>query len=148
MMNTKKCRVCGEIKPIDQFYKHPSTSDKRDTRCKCCTNKSWCGPSNGKYIYRYRPYSSMTVEQRIRKRKSLRAWELKNNHKKRAHWAIKDAISRGKLERKPCEVCGSEHSEAHHRDYSRPLDVAWLCHKHHMEEHARQRKKLIESPNP
>jgi hypothetical protein len=39
--------------------------------------------------------------------------------------------------RPPCEVCGALSAEAHHKDYSRPLDVVWLCRKHHMELHRR-----------
>lgn len=32
------------------------------------------------------------------------------------------------------ECCGKPHG--HHPDYSRPLDVVWLCDKHHKEAHA------------
>lgn len=39
--------------------------------------------------------------------------------------------------RPPCEVCGATRAEAHHEDYDRPLDVRWLCHRHHMELHRR-----------
>jgi len=35
----------------------------------------------------------------------------------------------------PCEICGCEKSEAHHDDYSRPLDVRWLCRVHHLMHH-------------
>jgi len=35
----------------------------------------------------------------------------------------------------PCEVCGEENSEAHHLDYNDPLNVLWLCKKHHREWH-------------
>src|SRR5258707_11637000 len=41
------------------------------------------------------------------------------------------AVKSGKLERKPCVVCGSRPTHAHHFDYSRPLDVIWLCPKCH-----------------
>ncbi len=38
----------------------------------------------------------------------------------------------GKLIPEPCEICGSEDIvQAHHRDYSKPLDVMWLCPNHH-----------------
>lgn len=38
------------------------------------------------------------------------------------------------IERKPCEICG-EKAEAHHDDYGKPLEVRWLCFKHHREWH-------------
>jgi hypothetical protein len=45
------------------------------------------------------------------------------------------AIRRGTLTRGPCETCGSEKVEGHHDDYLKPLDVRWLCKKHHMDAH-------------
>ena len=36
-----------------------------------------------------------------------------------------------KLERKPCEICYSLPVIAHHKDYSKPLDVVFLCIAHH-----------------
>jgi hypothetical protein len=45
------------------------------------------------------------------------------------------AINRGKLEKLPCQVCGMLDVEAHHHDYSKPLDVTWLCTQHHREVH-------------
>jgi hypothetical protein len=39
-------------------------------------------------------------------------------------------LKRGKLQREPCEVCGSD-AQMHHPDYSQPLVVFWLCRKHH-----------------
>ena len=32
---------------------------------------------------------------------------------------------RGKLQQQPCEVCGTEASQMHHDDYSKPLEVRW-----------------------
>jgi len=52
-----------------------------------------------------------------------------------AHQAITDAIKDGRLTRKSCEVCNADSVDAHHDDYSRPLDVRWLCRKHHMQVH-------------
>lgn len=47
---------------------------------------------------------------------------------------------RGVLVPKPCAVCGIEQTPAapmqmHHFDYSKPLDVVWLCHEHHQAVH-------------
>ena len=51
--------------------------------------------------------------------------------KTRARSAVYRATRSGTLVRKPCERCGCETSEAHHEDYTRPLDVIWLCRMHH-----------------
>lgn len=53
----------------------------------------------------------------------------------RARIALNSAVRRGLLSRQPCEVCGAEQVEGHHEDYSRPLDVRWLCSQHHRELH-------------
>lgn len=45
------------------------------------------------------------------------------------------ALKSKKIERKPCEICGEGPAEAHHCDYNRPLDVMWLCKRHHREWH-------------
>ena len=50
------------------------------------------------------------------------------------------AVASGKLKRKSCEECG-EKGEAHHIDYSKPLEVMWLCRKHHRQWH-------IKNPSP
>lgn len=44
-------------------------------------------------------------------------------------------INTGVLVRFPCEVCGVTKVDAHHDDYGKPLDVRWLCRKHHNEHH-------------
>lgn len=54
-----------------------------------------------------------------------------------ARWKVNRAIATGRLTRQPCSVCGAERVDAHHDDYSKPLDVRWLCREHHLEHHAR-----------
>jgi len=41
------------------------------------------------------------------------------------------AIESGKLVRKPCLICGKKEVQGHHEDYSKPLDIIWICKKHH-----------------
>lgn len=57
------------------------------------------------------------------------------SHKRAARNALKYAVRKGVLIRKPCEVCGNVKSEGHHEDYSKPLEVRWLCSIHHHEIH-------------
>jgi len=58
---------------------------------------------------------------------------IKFPEKYKARTAVSNAIRDKKLKKMPCCVCGSEKSQAHHEDYSRPLDVIWLCVIHHAE---------------
>lgn len=61
--------------------------------------------------------------------------ELRVRHE--ARWKVRRAIASGEMVRQPCETCGAVPAHGHHDDYSRPLDVRWLCPKHHREHHAR-----------
>lgn len=58
-----------------------------------------------------------------------------------AHKAVEQAIKSGKIDRQPCCVCGAHDGvEAHHEDYTKPLDVIWFCVQHHKERHKELRK--------
>ena len=58
-----------------------------------------------------------------------------------ARTATMKAIASGRLVRQPCEVCGTaEKVEAHHDDYTKALEVRWLCVVHHDEHHANERR--------
>jgi hypothetical protein len=59
----------------------------------------------------------------------------------RARRKLEYAVKAGNIEKHPCAKCGSPASNGHHTDYSKPLDVVWLCRKHHDEEHARLKRE-------
>lgn len=44
---------------------------------------------------------------------------------------LRYAVKTGKIAKFACEKCGNFLSEAHHTDYSKALDVIWLCRRHH-----------------
>lgn len=72
----------------------------------------------------------------------MREW--RKTHPKTPEQLFKDKVRayaivyrrRGKLIPQPCEKCGTtEEIQMHHEDYSKPLDVKWLCVPCHMDEH-------------
>lgn len=81
-------------------------------------------------------------------RRYMREWRKKNKHKLTPDQRRKDICRsyagvykrRGLLEPEACKVCGSP-AQMHHPDYSKPLEVVWLCVKHHRELHQAQRGK-------
>ena len=66
---------------------------------------------------------------------SARRRAEKHPEKRYATGVVARSIKSGKLKRQHCEVCGSENVQAHHEDYSKPLEVRWLCFKHHRQLH-------------
>lgn len=71
-----------------------------------------------------------------------RAYRMKNRHKARAHDLVRRALARGELISQPCERCGAtEQVDAHHEDYTKPLDVVWLCRQCHAQRHIELRKQ-------
>lgn len=55
--------------------------------------------------------------------------------KYRAHRLLQYHVKQGNIIKQPCSVCGDPKSFGHHTDYSKPLEVIWLCRKHHRAEH-------------
>lgn len=72
---------------------------------------------------------------RERYQKFKDAYIKKNPQKHLAHNKLHAAIKSKKIIKQPCEVCGDIKSQGHHDDYTKPLEVRWLCQKHHKELH-------------
>lgn len=154
-MHEKECFKCKQTKTIDDFYKHPETVDGRLGKCKSCTKKDVClhRSLNLEEVRAYdrkrsslphRVQKNKEYEQTPAGKEKLRlakaAWALRNPEKRAAEFAVSNAVRDGRLQRLPCYVCGSSDSEGHHEDYSRPLDVIWLCPKHHSAHHKAKRE--------
>jgi ribosomal protein S27AE len=59
---------------------------------------------------------------------SARRWAIRNPEKRMAQNAVNNALRDGRLT-KPmfCEQCSASPVQAHHDNYSKPLEVRWLC---------------------
>ena len=148
MENTKSCFKCGETKPLSAFYKHPQMADGRLNKCKEC-NKSDVTKNRTDNIEKYRAYDRKRGNRQSpeysrehykkNKKKRLsdqRQWRDSHPEEYKARNAVSNAVRDGRLTKLPCEVCGSiDKIHGHHDDYSKPLEVRWLCPKHHGEAH-------------
>lgn len=129
-MKTKVCFRCEVEQPILSFYQHPAMKDGHLGKCKSCTRKD----VRDNYAFRreqYREYDKARyAADPVKRTPKPRAPQ-----KARTRWLVDNAVRRGKLVKLPCQVCGDPKSEGHHEDYSKPLDVVWLCRIHHKELH-------------
>ena len=69
----------------------------------------------------------------------FKAWNERNPEKKNAHDRLNDALRYGRITKSEfCTKCGTKgRVEGHHADYSKPLEVVWLCKSCHMKQHPR-----------
>ncbi len=68
-------------------------------------------------------------------KEKVRKWNESNPEKRTAHMRLNAQISSGKMKRAKCEVCEADKVDAHHDDYSKPLEVRWFCRRHHKAHH-------------
>lgn len=45
---------------------------------------------------------------------------------------LNNAVAAGHIHKESCAICGAQDTEGHHRDYSKPLEVVWLCDSHRL----------------
>lgn len=149
-MRAKTCSKCGEVKPLDSFIKNKTCRDGRAGVCKVCQNtysRSWSAKPINK---EQKAITSKEYNKTHRDELAANArWYYKNHRekcilrqvskpyeKRLATWTVKDAIKVGRLTRPIRCLCGSSRNiEAHHVDYSKPLDVEWLCSVCHKARH-------------
>lgn len=132
----KKCFRCFRVLPISCFYVHPRMADGHLGKCKEC-NKKDVRENYAKRRKKYSEYDRMRFKNPERKL-AVAGYQRKMRElypdKFAARTAVGNAIRDGRLVRGPCRVCGSRKKiQAHHTDYSKPLDVVWLCFRHHRE---------------
>ena len=144
--STRPCNKCSTV--TDQYYKsNPAT-------CKECI-KAGVRRNRAKNIEYYREYDSnrAMLPHRVEMRKiysqtdagkeahakACRKERANNPQAYKAKTAVNNAVRDGRLDKPDsCSVCGDKHDwiHGHHDDYSKPLDVRWLCPPCHKEAHS------------
>lgn len=140
----KPCFKCARRLPIEQFYRHPAMVDGRLGKCKQCTRLD----VQANYSANREEKRRLERERYQRRKESMRRAAESRKHdrpdKYMAQRMLVAAVASGFLRALPCEVCGDKKTDGHHEDYSKPLDVRWLCRTHHQRRHAELKAMGVE----
>jgi len=136
-MGVKPCFKCGQEKTLDQFYAHPQMGDGRLNKCIDCTKMD-------ARARRFDPKFRERVLRYDRERGNRQDKAYRDSVRQKmptetvARYTLSNAVRDGKIIRPDrcshCHVVGPLHG--HHHDYSKPLDVVWLCVPCHRQLHA------------
>ena len=123
----KKCFKCNELQPLSEFYRHPRMADGHFGKCKRCVRA----------YQQERAHSHPEVHRAWLDREAAEGRPRRSKYsaaRRRLYAVVHRAVRRGEVVKpEVCEVAGCERVdiEAHHPDYSRPLQVVWVCRTHH-----------------
>lgn len=125
----KLCTKCQTVLPIENFYRNQGRPDGRDSYCSEC---------------RLGVQKSPTVMGQLRAISARH--RARHPERERARQIANRAIRSGTLTKGPCQFngCGVLDVQAHHPDYSKPLEVVWLCREHHTEHHYSLNHEVLE----
>jgi hypothetical protein len=139
----KTCGTCRSEKPASDFYADKRRRDGLKGQCKRCHCRTSIDSrdigrardSNREHMRRARAKDPEKFRERDRRRAPMK----NRTPHARARFAVAAAVRSGRLV--PPRECGRRRRtrklNAHHADYSRPLDVEWLCTECHGREHRR-----------
>ena len=142
------CNICGCTNEEARFY--PGVT----SRCAEC-HKKCCRRNRANKIDYYRAYDAKRFQEQPHRRAANEAyaksergkalsiqvkkkWQANNQVKRSAHIRLGNAVKSGKIVKPDaCSVCGNTQRRihGHHYDYSKPLDVIWVCPPCHREFH-------------
>jgi hypothetical protein len=155
-MSTKVCFKCGLPKDLETgFYRHPQMKDGHLNKCKVCATADVVRRSKEvpELLRDYERTRQQTTDRREKKkeyervanekdptraRDYVRNCRARSPEKYKARTAVGNAVRDGRLVKQPCSDCGSTlRVQAHHEDYSKPLEVVWVCSDCHARTHGK-----------
>jgi len=140
----KTCVKCKVEKEETQFPKAKDNRDGLRGDCRECNKKyldTYYKENRDEILVKQGEYYKSNKEAICRKHREKKYWKearKKYPEKVKARNAVSNAIRDGRLEKKPCIVCGETKAQAHHHkgyDKDNQLDVQWLCRPCHGKEH-------------
>jgi hypothetical protein len=147
----KTCFKCKIEKPLADYYAHSGMADGHLNKCKDCTKKD----SEMRFKEKLND-PNWVIKERERQRKKeakrrvlgLVKPPIRKQYDKSKYKEYVNAIRDKKIKRAPCVICGESKSQGHHEDYDKPLDVVWLCVRHHQDRHIHLRNAKTLNQNP
>ena len=145
MVSQKPCIACKAVLPLAEFYTHKRMADGHLNKCKSCC-KAYARTKKNHAYDRARSMLPHRVEARAKYLKTERGkavsqaakqrWIEKNPIKRVAQNKVNNAVRDGKLIKPKSCGCGSTgYIHGHHDDYTKPLEVKWLCTACHRQRH-------------
>jgi uncharacterized CHY-type Zn-finger protein len=135
--SVKTCFKCGEKKELHRFYKHPQMADGRLNKCKTCTRMdSTARRRNPRFRENVLAYDRARGNRQTPEYRT--EFYRANQAARKASSAVNNAVRDGRIEKPDrCSHCHEiKKVVGHHPDYSKPLDVVWLCYACHNQLHA------------
>jgi hypothetical protein len=148
------CSRCKQEKDEDDFYSNRSSPTGRSQWCRRCFNEymkkrraenpGMKSAEGKKYRLKYPGRSTINNKKYLKshpakRREKKKRYKLRHPEKDKAREAIHRAVRYNKIDKpKTCSMLSAECKgkiDGHHSDYSKPLDVIWVCDYHHKKLH-------------
>lgn len=132
----KTCCDCLEPKPSSEFYKM-ANGNPAGVCIVCHKARMKRRRLSNPTVQAFDRARAKTPERRAMATRVTTQWRKNNPEAYKAQNAVNNAVRDGRLTKGPCSICGTGvHVHGHHKDYSKQLDVTWLCAKCHQRIHA------------
>lgn len=127
-----ECRRMGARKSWNKY-------SAKNRQARRINHNSWYAENKKEKAATVKKYRQ-TAKGKAVMRKSDINQKRKYPEKTKAREITNTAKKRGLLKPKPCVVCGSiTNIHAHHPNYTKPLEIEWLCPQHHTDLHKEMR---------
>jgi hypothetical protein len=148
----KRCYDCDQTKPVSAFGKKSDTADGLSGRCKSCkstVDRAYRELNRVRLLDRAKKYreshkteiAAGLISWRMRNKERFNAYSKatrdRNPGKHKARTQVTKAVKAGRIQKDSvCGCCGIQGKlEGHHEDYTKPLEVVWLCFTCHRNIH-------------
>lgn len=126
---SKTCVICHQTMSLENFYRQSNAKDGRAYYCKKCANsrtRTWKFDHPGKATSYTAEWAKSHVAYNVERNRHYIALYPERHH---ARLLLRKAVRDGQLIRpSSCPECGAGGKiDAHHDDYTKPLEVRWLC---------------------